>query len=269
MANKIILFILTLSNCLTLCAHEYEGRFGIGGHYELENVVRDFLICNDTTAFSKIATAKDTRDFYCFYESEYFMYSLVMALDYDNSFAFSELNRLLHEFYDKNHLVKADFFYDLSIYFKSKGDIFFSDEIINIENQVTSETIMSYSQHFTTPNEYYKDSLLSITNDGDSIAYSHLFERLRHSCYFDSKYNHDKFFRNRMLFFSIYHIDKNHSSEGYLRLYRLIMGFYNTRGKELSKNSSRLALYFLKKAARLGNVTAKNELLRLVEYESL
>lgn len=110
MANKIFLFILTLSNCLTLCAHEYEGRFGIGGHYELENVVRDFLICNDTTAFSKIATAKDTRDFYCFYESEYFMYSLVMALDYDNSFAFSELNRLLHEFYDKNHLVKADFF---------------------------------------------------------------------------------------------------------------------------------------------------------------
>jgi len=72
-----------------------------------------------------------------------------------------------------------------------------------------------------------------------------------------------------MLFFSIYHIDKNHSSEGYLRLYRLIMGFYNTRGKELSENSSRLALYFLKKAARLGNVTAKNELLRLVEYESL
>ena len=47
-----------------------------------------------------------------------------------------------------------------------------------------------------------------------------------------------------------YHVDKNHSPWGYLRLYRLFMNFYDIRGKELIKNRSRLALYFLKNISR-------------------
>lgn len=266
--NKIFFFFLALSSYVISCAHEFDNRIGIGGHYELEKEIRNFLIYNDTLAFSRISAASDTRGFYCFYESEYFMYSLVMALDYDNSFAYSELNRLIHKFYDENYLNKSDFFNDLSAYFQSEGKIFFSDINTNIGyNKVTADAIISYSKLFTAPNEYYiKDSLVNIINEGDAISYSHLYETLRHNCYLDDKYNHDKYFMNSMLFFSIYHIDKNLSSEGYFTLYKLIINFYTTRGKEMSKNSSRLAFYFLRKALEFGNKRAEDEFLRLEQF---
>lgn len=260
---------MTLCGCVISSAHEYENHISIGGYYELENEIRNFIIFNDTTAFSKIETARDVRDLYCFYESEYFMYSLVMALDYNNSFAYSELERLINEFYDKNNLLRGPFFNDLSAYFKSEGELFFSDFDINIGNdKVTDENLILYSKLFTIPNEYFKDSLLSIVKEGDAYAYSNLHETLRRNCFRENKYSHDKYFMNRMLFFSIYHVDKNLSSEGYYILYRLIINFYTTKGKEMSKNSSRLAFYFLKKALEKGNIRAKNEFLRLEQFSN-
>ena len=266
--NKINLFFLAVFSCGIPFVNASENySLWIRPDPELGIVVHRFLRNNDTLAYRDIETAKDRYGLYCFYESEYFMYSLVQALDYGNTYAFSELNRLLHKFYDVNLLEEGDFVNDLSAYFQSHGNVFFADEKNLGYRKVTSEAIVYKSKEFTNPAPSYMDSLLKVTNEGDTLAYSSLLNYLHSKCLLETQYNFDRFFYNRMVFFSIYNVDKNHSAQGYRDLFILIMRFYRLTGTQLSTNSSRLALYFLKKAAKLGNEKAKDDILKLIQCQ--
>lgn len=267
MSKLFIMFLLSFCYLISFAGDCDDCRWTAIGRRiqpELKMVIEDFIANNDTTKFFDIATAIDKDGTYCFYEAEYFMYCLMIALDKGNSSAFFEADRLLSKFYDDNNLEKGGFAITLSIFFQSKGKVFFSDEeVIDSYSSIKAQSLISYSKRFNRV--FAKDSfLINIIHDSDSFAYLSLLEMLQKECYKEEKSISEDKLMFRLIFYSVYHIDKNNSHQGYFMIYNLIVNYlYNLNGISLTENSSRLALYFLKKAAKLGNVSAKNELLRL------
>ncbi|MBR4839434.1 MAG: hypothetical protein IK005_03025 [Paludibacteraceae bacterium] len=228
---------------------------------DLKVVLDDFLIKNDTESYYLIPYAQDTSRSFCFYESEYFMYSLMMALDFDNAFAYSELDRLLTDFYDNNNLGKGDFSNRLSSFFKGRGQIPFQVTIANcdIPDVVRATDLMD--KQVLCEGLFTNKYLLEIIQKGNSLCYYSLSDTLKKYC--DPLYNGKRDYWNdcngsKMVFYTIYHIDKNNSSDGYYALFRLIYDFYDYKEKRISENAAQLLLYLLRESACMGNEEAKN-----------
>lgn len=258
--SKILFFLMLICSASLYAVEIDEGKWSAIGRIwypELSEVLDGFLVKNDTSLFHEIEVAEDRSGSYCFYESEYFMYSLMMALDYGNSHAFYELNRLLHKFYSDNKLEIGGFAIELSTYFQSKGRKFFIDEKNNsYYGIITFETLLLKSKDYKS-RDFLDSFLQRVTHKGDSIAYLSLLDTLQSKCSLIENSIHYNYFLNRILFYAIYHIDKSNSNYAYYTLYQRIMEFYALKGKELTEESSRFVLYLLTKAADMGNESAK------------
>lgn len=263
MMNKIILALLCIFCNIKSHADEYLWTYnGNQSFPELKEVLYDFLVKNDSSAYYRIPYTSDENNSYCFYESHYFLYSLMMALDYDNDTAFYELNRLLNKFYDENKLTKGKFYTDLSNYFANKGDgsLFKEDTIVLFNSAICNKN----HKEKTT---YIRSEFLNrIIKNGDTLSYHTLLDTLKAKCNtYDRtidlyQYNNALFMN---LFYSIYHIDKNHSSDGYFSLYNIIDNYYCLIGKDPSDKMKQLIFYFLYKAVKMGNKKA------IIYYEKL
>ncbi|MBP5454985.1 MAG: hypothetical protein J6Y37_00615 [Paludibacteraceae bacterium] len=222
-------------------------------------VLDDFLIDNDSESYYLIPYAHDKSHTFCFYESEYFMYSLMMALDFENEFAYSELDRLLNDFYKNNNLRKGDFSNSLSAFFQGRGQFPFRENMVDcdIPDLVAPSDLID--RQVLCVGLFTNKYLSEIIQKGSSLYYSTLSDSLKKYCdpFYDGKRDYwNDCNGSKMVFYTIYHIDKNNSSDGYYVLFRLIYDFYDYKEKRFSKNVAHLLLYLLKKSVCMGNEEA-------------
>ncbi len=225
-----------------------------------KEILNDFLGNNDSNAHEKTAYVTDSikQNSYCFYKSEYFIYSLMMALDYNNSFAYKELVRLLNEYYDKNNITMGKFANDLKTFFenegKSQNEFLISKSEAESFLDLTEKIERNQGDSFIT-NKY----LLKIITEGDSLSYCNLLDTLRNNCFPNRKHK-DRYNYNYKycsgLFGTIYHIDKSQSSDGYFSLFCIIKNYYILKGKKPSNRMKLFALYFLNTALNMDNKDA-------------
>lgn len=214
------------------------------------DVAEQFIVKNDSLAFKSFINAYGI----CHYESEYFLYSLMMALDFNNNRALFEIDRLIDEFYNKYKVDKGTFANNFSSYIHSSHECLENDSI-NIKSK---ELKLFIKKSFMNKkrNVIKSSFVLKIVENGDSLNYFSLEDTLHHKCLKMENLSPDDYYiynfgTSKYLFYSFYHIDKNSSSEGYYFLYKTIYNFYIEKGIVPSIKSAKLMMYLLKKATKM------------------
>lgn len=211
-----------------------------------------FLYQSDKNAYNGIETITDA-DVKCFYESEFFMYSLVMALQHNDSIAFYMMNESIDKFYKSNSLVMGSFSKNLCYEFLNACE--------NLCNNVYYKDFM-YKSVFEHPYKYCQyrmnfvknSKLKSVLYEGNGYVYKNdLLEELKKNCGNISSEDPYTFFFNesKMIFYSIYYADKYDLGVGCFYIFESIRDFLDDKGIIPSKKLANFTMYFLHKSYEL------------------
>lgn len=223
--------------------------------YNDTTAIESFLK-GDTLSFKKIERITDTRT-KCFYESEFFMYSLVMALQFNDTSAFSQLTESINRFYRENNLEKGNFSDNLIKIFQGKCSDVLNDN--RLDTFCTSlfnynDLQINYRRQFLL-----NDTLKSVLYEGNKSLYKkQLYNLLKNNCGRFNKQDPYTYFYSdsHMLFYSIYYADKYNSTEGLFNIFLSIYRFIDRKGIIPNTKLSNFAKYFLKRAYDLKNIEA-------------
>lgn len=255
MKNKYIIILLNIF----CCVHAENYNWYTSSVYYPESLkesdyVNQFIINNDSIIFKKITNTHDPENKFCHYESEFFLYSMMMTLDFKNEKAANELDRIINNFYKKYKIEKGLFVKDFLTFFHSDkssiGNYTFEQ---NDEKFVRLISILFDNKKVGKVKSAY---LKKIISKGDSTCYSSLEDTLKQKCQIiESLSPEDRFIYNyrtsKILLYSIYHIDRNNSPDGYFFLYNTIVNFYLEKEIVPSTDTAKLLMYLLEKAAEM------------------
>lgn len=273
MALKSRFLLIILSINYSLCANNYTlvqtSTYNTEVHSE-RDVASLFIEKNDSLSFKYFINASDLDNSFCHYESEYFLYSLIMALDFKNNSAILEMDRVIDEFYKRYKIDKGQFVNDFSSYIRSDRNFFGYDTLCERFEDIDffiKKTFVNKKR-----NKVKSLFLQSIIEKGDSLCYQSLSDTLRQKC-MERLSSDDYFIYNfktaKMLLYSIYHIDKNGSPDGYYFLYNTISNFYLEKEIIPREKSARLMIYLLEKAAKMNLPAAIKEYNHLMQNHRL
>lgn len=183
-----------------------------------------------------------TKEF-CESECELFIYSLDIALETSNKKAFSTLYKIIKSKYDSAYIQPAKLTnYLLDCFHKNKNINFHDNKYIKKE---WKESDLSYYK-------INRPFLRAILYDKDTIAYNSLSDTLKNNCGKDdavtSRYNLAAY-----IILSIVIADKYNSANAYFNVYNSLQNFYLTRGLNMGDNVYDFSMFFLEKAAFLGD----------------
>ncbi|MBR6042277.1 MAG: hypothetical protein K6G31_12845 [Paludibacteraceae bacterium] len=218
--------------------------------YNDTSAIDDFLR-GDSSSFRKIDRITSTR-IKCFYESEFFMYSLVMALQFDDASAFTQLTNSINRFYCKNNLEKGVFANKLISIFQTKCKDVLDDDIL--ENFCPRLFNYSSLQINYKRKLLRNDTLKSVLYEGNEYLYTNqLYNLLKNNCGRFNREDPFTFFYSgpHMIFYSMYYADKYNHAEGLFNIFLSIYRFIEGKGVIPNRKLTKFAKYFLKQSYEL------------------
>ncbi len=191
----------------------------------------------------------------CMSECELFMYSLDIALETGNKKAFNTLCKVLEQKYASYSINPNELSRYLLECFESQANVTPTDKV---QNKIEwSENDLKYYKNI-------KPFYYSILHDKDTLAYNSISDSLILNCgredYITSSYNIAGY-----IVFSIIMADMYGYAEAYYNVYRLTQDYYLTRGLNMGNKVYEFCLFFIEKAALLGDDKSK----RLLEEMGL
>lgn len=248
MKNSLYIFFLSLIAINKAYSAEVYLEIDLCSQSNSTEVLIEKAIKGDLTAYKELELSSEfgrTEEF-CMSECELFMYSLDIALETNNKRAFQSLYEIIERKYSFYNIEQNDLTRYLLDCFKRLQNV---TPPKMVHNKIEwSENDLKYYDNI---NNFFH----SILFEKDTIAYNTVSDTLSKNCgkedFITSSYNISGY-----IVLSIIIADKYNSADAYYNVYRLIQDYYLTRGLNMGNKVYDFCVFFIERAAHLGNEKA-------------